>query len=295
MDIRVLQYFLAVAREESISRAAECLHMSQPPLSRQMKELEEELGVQLLIRGSRKVTLTPEGQILRKRAEELVSLMHKTEKEIRSPDDSLSGDIYIGAGETEAMGKLAKVAKALQAEHPGIHYNIISGDAKEVTEQLDKGLLDFGVLLDPVDLTKYDSLPIPAKDTFGVLMRKDSPLAARKTVTAEDLRSLPLLVSRQTLDGGGLYALLQCTEQELNIVATYTLIYNASLLVAEGFGYALCLDKLINTHGSDLCFRPLSPANEIGMRLVWKRNQLFSRPAFLFLSALQNAWNQNTL
>ncbi|MDO4573117.1 MAG: LysR family transcriptional regulator [Clostridia bacterium] len=224
MDIRVLRYFLAVARAESITKAAGQLHMSQPPLSRQMKELEQELGVQLLIRGSRKVTLTEQGRLLRKRAEELVELFHKTEKEVSSAGGTVSGDIHIGGGETDAIRMLAKVAADLHETHPQIHYHLTSGDAAEVTERLDKGLIDFGVLLDPVSVEKYDSLSFPAADTFGVLMRRDSPLAEKEHIRGEDLWDKPLIVSRQTLASREMENLIGREFSLLDIVYTYTLI-----------------------------------------------------------------------
>ncbi len=198
MDIRVLSYFLAVAREESITKAAEVLHMTQPPLSRQLKDLEEELGKQLLIRGSKKVTLTEDGMLLRKRAEELVDLMEKTKAEFSVSDENISGDVYIGGGETDAVSVIAGAAKELQDEYPLICYHIYSGDANHVTERLDKGLIDFGLLVEPVDITKYDYMRLPQKDIWGILMRKDSPLAEKETVCAEDLWDKPLIVSHQT-------------------------------------------------------------------------------------------------
>lgn len=290
MDIRVLRYFLAVAREESITKAAEQLHMSQPPLSRQLKDLEKELGVQLLVRGSRKVTLTEQGMILRKRAEELVELFHKTEKEVTSPSEVVSGDIYIGGGETDAIRMLAKTATKLHEKHPQIHYHLTSGDAEEVTERLDKGLIDFGVLLDPVNVDKYDSLKIPAEDTFGVLMRRDSPLAEKEHIRGEDLWDKPLIVSRQTLTSKEMEKIIGREFSMLDVVSTYTLIFNASRMVAEGFGYVLCLDGLINTRGTNLCFKPLYPIHEIGLSLVWKKYQVFSRASTLFLNSVQNEW-----
>ncbi|MBD5453770.1 MAG: LysR family transcriptional regulator, partial [Lachnospiraceae bacterium] len=181
MELRVLQYFLAVAREQSIIRAAESLHLSQPTLSTQIKAMEEELGKQLLIRGtkgSRKVTLTEEGMILRKRAEEILNLVQKTEREISLSDQIIVGDVYIGTGETDAIRIMAKAARELYKAYPGIHYHIASGNSDFVLEQLDKGLIEFGMIFGSIDHAKYNSIPLPYKDTWGVLMRKDSPLAA---------------------------------------------------------------------------------------------------------------------
>ena len=180
MDIRVLEYFLAVAREGSISKAAESLCMTQPPLSRQLKDLERELGKQLLIRGSKKITLTEEGILLRKRAEELIELMEKTKNEISLSDEHINGTVCIGSGETDAISLLARAARDLQQKWPDISYSIYSGDAAHVTEKLDNGLIDFGLLIEPVDISKYDYIRLPVKDTWGVLMRKDCPLAAKE-------------------------------------------------------------------------------------------------------------------
>lgn len=291
MELRVLQYFLAIAREQSIIRAAESLHLSQPTLSTQMKSLEEELGKQLLIRGtkgSRKVTLTEEGMILRKRAEEILDLVKKTEKEVTLANDIIVGDIYIGTGETDAVRILAKAAKSLQDTSPGIQFHISSGNSTFVKERLDKGLLDFGIVFGAVDLTKYNALKLPAKDVWGVLMRKDSPLAAKEAVSPEDLWDKPLIISQQEEKGGIVTQWLKRQTSDLNIVATYNLIFNASLLVDEGLGYAICFDKIINTTGtSSLCFRPLVPILEQEMSVIWKKYQVFSKPAEKFIEVLR--------
>lgn len=288
MDIRVLQYFLAVAREESITKAAEALHMTQPPLSRQLKDLENEVGKQLLIRGSKRITLTEEGMLLRKRAEEMIDLMEKTKAELSASDENIGGDIYMGSGESEAVSIIAKVAKSLQDKYPLIRYHIYSGDADHITERLDKGLIDFGLLVEPFDIVKYDFIRLPVKDTWGVLMRKDSPLAEKEKITAEDLWEQPLIISHQTSISNEMVAWLRRDMSKLNIVATYDLLYNASRFVKMGFGYAIALDKLINTSGdSELCFRPLYPVEEAGLCIVWKKYQMFSKAADRFLKQIQ--------
>ncbi|MGN0617771.1 MAG: LysR family transcriptional regulator [Ruminiclostridium sp.] len=290
MEIRVLKYFLAVAREQNISAAAESLFLSQPTLSRQLKELEEELGKQLFIRGSRKITLTEEGLLLRKRAEEIVELMDKTEKELSNSDEQVSGEIYIGAGETDGLRLIAKAAKELQEQYPQITYRIISGDAVDITERLDKGLIDFALLLEPVDISKYSYLKFPVKDVWGVLMRRDCPLAEKKSISSKDLQDMPLIVSRQAVDGSELTQWLKNGGEQLNIVSTYNLVYNASLMVDEGLGVALCLDKIINVSGdSSLCFRPLKPRLDVGMSLVWKKYQVFSKAAEKFILKMQES------
>ncbi len=287
MELRVLQYFLAVAKEQNISAAAQSLHLTQPTLSRQLRELEEELGKQLMVRGSRKITLTEEGMLLRKRAEEILELVDRTEKEVMRSNDAVSGDIYIGTGETDGVRQIARTANQLQERCPGVRFHIVSGDAVDVCERLDKGLLDFGVLLGDIDKTKYHYMELPMRDVWGVLMRRDSPLAAQDAVSPRDLWDKPLILSRQMDNKSGLYRWLRKEPAELQTVATYNLIYNASLMVDEGMGYAFTLDKLVNTRGSDLCFRPLRPRLELGMYLVWKKSQIFSKAAELFLNGLQ--------
>lgn len=286
MELRVLQYFLAVAREQSISGAAEILHLSQPTLSRQIKNMEKELGKQLLIRGNRRITLTEEGMILCKRAEEIMELVKKTESEITLSDESIAGDIYIGAGESNSVGYIAKVANALRREYPLVHFHIESGDAQTVYEQLDKGLIDFGLLFGNIDLTKYNSISLPTKDNWGVLMPKDSELAKRDVITPNDLIKEPLIVSRQGITRGELQNWFKLPEEKLNVVATYNLLYNASLLVEEGVGYALCLDKIINTSNCNLCFKPLYPKLEVSMSIVWKKHQVFSKASNKFLDLI---------
>ena len=290
MELRVLQYFLAVAREQSISAAAGSLHISQPALSTQMKALEEELGKQLLIRGvkgSRRVLLTDEGMVLRKRAEEILSLVRKTEEEIACPDEAISGEVSIGSGETELVRLFARAARTLRARHPDIRYRISSGNAEFVLENLDKGLIDFGLLFGGVDVRKYDTLPMPACDRWGVLMRRDAPLAQKEAICPEDLWDKPLIVSHQRGDDSYLSRWMKREIGRLNVVATYNLVYNASLLVDEGLGYALTFDGLINTEGSDLCFRPLAPQLEAPDSIVWKKYQVFSKPAAAFLQCLR--------
>ena len=292
MELRVLRYFLAIAREGTISGAANYLHVTQPTLSRQIRDLEEELGQKLLVRGSHRVTLTAEGMLLRKRAEEIVSMADKTEEEFQSMKGDLSGDIYIGGGETDAMNEIAAVCCALHRDHPGIRYHLYSGNAQDVTERLDKGLLDFGLLIQPTDITKYHYLSLPVRDTWGVVMRRDSPLAAKDVVGPEDLQPLPLIFSRQVLEerseGNGLVEWFGPSWSRLNIVTTFNLCYNAAVMARQGLGYVVSLDKLVDTSpASPLCFRPLRPALESGLDIVWKKYQVFSSAAQLFLERLE--------
>ncbi|MGN0622938.1 MAG: LysR family transcriptional regulator substrate-binding protein, partial [Oscillospiraceae bacterium] len=232
---------------------------------------------------------TEEGVLLRKRAEEIMELISRTEKEIVFSDSGISGDIYIGAGETDGLRIIARSAKALIEKYRDIKFHIISGDAVDIMERLDKGLIDFALLLEPVDISKYSYIKLPVKDTWGVLIRRDSPLAKKDYITPEDLNGVPLIVSRQASDGSELTDWLRSGKGEPEIAATYNLVYNASLMVDEGIGAALCLDKIINVSGeSGLCFRPLSPRLEIGMSLVWKKGQVFSKAAEQFIMKIKD-------
>ena len=290
MEVRILRYFLAVIREESISKAAEYLHITQPTLSRQIMELEKELGSKLLNRGKRnnKITLTDEGMLLRKRAEEIIALVDKTESEFNTANKIVSGDIYIGGGETDAMRFIAKTVQKLKNDYPHIRYHLFSGNADDVTEKLDKGLLDFGILIEPADIAKYNYIKLPVTDRWGLLMRKDSPLADKEKIFASDLPGIPLIISRQALVKNEISGWSGEDVDKLNIVATYNLVYNASLMVDEGFGYALCLDKLVNTsESSNLCFKSLAPQLEAHLDIVWKKHQVFSKAAEIFLTMLK--------
>lgn len=295
MEIRVLRYFLAIAREGSITNAANFLHVTQPTLSRQIRDLEEELGQRLFVRGSHHMSLTAEGMILRKRAEEIISMVDKTEAEFQSMEHMVSGDIYIGSGETKAIQIVAQIAKELRDTYPGIHYHLYSGNSEDVTERLDKGLLDFGILIQPADISKYDYLNLPAKDTWGVVMKKDSPLSKKEVIRKEDLLEVPLICSRQAImqerSGNEFAQWFGEDFDRLNIVTTFNLVYNAAIMVEAGVGYAVTIDKLVNTaESSALCFRPLEPKLDSGLNLIWKKYQVFSSAAELFLERLQDAF-----
>ncbi len=291
MEIRVLRYFLAVAREGTIVGAAKFLHVTQPTLSRQLQDLEEELGQQLFIRSNRSITLTPEGRLLRKRAEEILEIVNRTESDFNSMGEVIGGSVHIGGGESRAMRLIAGLIRELHDDYPEIRYNLYSGNAEDVMERLDKGILDFGVLIQPVDISKYDSVALPVRDVWGVIMRKDSPLAEKETVTLRDLMKLPLICSRISIRQSAVRN--ACTEwfgasfDKLDIVATYNLIYNAALMVESGIGYALALEGLVDAVGNHaLCFRPLEPGVESGLNIVWKKYQVFSRAAEIFRERL---------
>ena len=289
MDIRVLKYFLAVAREQSFSVAAERLYLSQPTLSRQLKELEDELGKPLLNRSSKGVTLTEEGMILRARAEEIVALVDKAENEVKQSGEQVTGMVYIGAGETYAIKLVADTAKNLSADYPDLQYSIYSADGSDVLEKLEKGLLDFGIVFQSVDTSKYNSVELPLKDRFGVLMRRDCPLAKKETLSVSDLKGQPLIIPRQPNHNSMFLETLGLDESKADITAQYNLVYNGSVMASEGMGYCICIDRLINVTGeSNMCFKPFEPEISASCLFIWKRNATFSKAAEKFLEQFIN-------
>ena len=241
------------------------------------------------------MTLTAQGILLRKRAEEILSMVDKTLAEFSSMESMVAGDIYIGGGETEAIKLIAQLAKDLRKDYPDIHYHLYSGNSEDVTERLDKGLLDFGILIQPANITKYDYIHIPAKDTWGTVMKKDDPLAQKEVIRKEDLLDAPLIFSRQAMiqDQSGNEVAKWFGEDfdKLNIVTTFNLVYNAAIMVEAGIGYALTIDKIANTtESSNLCFRPLEPRLDSGLDIVWKKYQVFSPAAELFLKRLEETF-----
>lgn len=287
MEIRVLRYFLAVAQEGSVTRAARALHLTQPTLSRQIRELEEELGQTLFSRGGRELSLTREGLLLRQRAEGIVGLAEITEKEFRSlGEKTVSGDLSLGCGESKALSFVTDALKVLQDEHPLIIPHFFSGNGEIVMDRLDKGLLDFAVLMGAENTERYYSLPLPNHDTWGLLMDKDDPMAQKKAITAEDLLGIPLILSSQSLSRDELSGWLGFPMSRLHIAATYTLLFNGSLMVRSGLGYALCFDHIAPSgKDSPFAFRPLTSP----LSLVWKKHQILSAPAEAFLAKIREA------
>lgn len=287
LEIRVLRYFLAVAQEGSVTRAARALHLTQPTLSRQIRELEEELGQTLFSRGGRELSLTREGLLLRQRAEEIVGLAEITEKEFRSlGEKTVSGDLSLGCGESKALSFVTDALKVLQDEHPLIIPHFFSGNGEIVMDRLDKGLLDFAVLMGAENTERYYSLPLPNHDTWGLLMDKDDPMAQKKAITAEDLLGIPLILSSQSLSRDELSGWLGFPMSRLHIAATYTLLFNGSLMVRSGLGYALCFDHIAPSgKDSPFAFRPLTSP----LSLVWKKHQILSAPAEAFLAKIREA------
>jgi DNA-binding transcriptional LysR family regulator len=285
LEIRVLEYFLAVANEGSITKAAASMHVSQPNISRQLQELEEELGTRLFIRGNPNITLTEEGRLLYKRAQEMIDLRAKTKTDINYLKSNIEGNVYIGCGETEGMRFIAKAVKTLQDDCPNIHIHLYSGNAMDVLERLDKGLLDFGLIIGLQDDQLYDVMELPYKDTFGLLMRKDSPLASRKYICPKDFCRLPFLMSYSVTARSAFSKWLGKSFDSLRTVVSYNLINNAALMVEEGVGYALTFEGLPKTDA--LCFKPLYPRLELGISLVRKKHQIFSRASEKFYIKMQ--------
>ena len=290
MEIRVLKYFLAVAREENITRAAESLNITQPTLSRQLMQLEEELKVQLFIRSKSKIVLTDKGMLLRRRAEEIVGLAEKTENEFSNYEDIIAGEIFIGSGETNSMHSLAKVMKDFHDLYPQVQYNLYSANADDIKEKIDKGLIDIGLLTEPVDISKYDFVRLKEKEVWGVLMRKDDVLASKDYVTADDLIDKPLISSRRGMIQNEIFNWFGKNYDKLNIISTYNLVLNASVMVEEGLGYAFSLENLIDE--TNICFKPIFPKVETGTVIVWKKHQIFSSATTKFIEEIKSAFKE---
>lgn len=287
MELRVLKYFLAVAREENITRAAALLHLTQPTLSRQLMQLEEELGVQLFHRSRYHIVLTDEGMLLRRRAQELVDLAEKTEREFACRETELMGEISIGAGETRSMSFLSRAMVSFRTLYPKVTFRIFSANADDVKERLDMGILDMGLLTEPVDVGKYAFCRMQEKDLWGVLVRTDSPLAAMEAVTPQDLEDVPLLISGREIVQRELASWFGERWEKLQIAATFNLVLNAANMVRCGVGTALCVD--LNTAFDDLRFLPLSPRMETGTVLVWKKDQILTPAVEAFHQHIKNA------
>ena len=288
MDLKSLRYFLAIADEGSISAAAESLNLSQPNISRQMTLLEKELGAKLFERGSRRIVLTEEGMLLRRRAVEILQLADTAVTEIGSAGKDVIGTVRIGCGETDAMRVVARAIRRFSETHPMVRFELHSGNAEDVSDLLERGLVDFGVLIEPTDKTRYDYLSFPTDIRWGALVRRDDPLARMYGVSPSDISGRRVIVLRQNMAANGISGWMGPDFPEPDVVATYNLLFNASLLVSEGVGIALCLEGIVNTSGdSDLVFVPFEPELRVGMSLVWKKNSVQGRAQRLFLDGLR--------
>lgn len=289
MELRQLQYFLMVAREGTISGAAAVLHVSQPSLSRQMQELERELGCTLFERGSRRITLTEPGMRLRSRAEEIVDLVGRTEDEFRVTAGTLAGEVRVAGGETPAMELVADAIAVFKDAYPLVRFNLFSGNAEAVGERLDRGRADFGVFVGHADLSRFEFLQLPARDRWGVFMREDDPLTSLESVSPDDLAGRSLVLSEQA--GREMGTWFHRDLDDLDVVATYNLLYNAALLARRGVGYVISLEGIVDTSaGSGLAFRPLEPAVSADIFIAWKRYQSFSPAAEAFLAEIRRRW-----
>lgn len=291
MEIRVLRYFLEIARESSMSRAAETLHVSQPTLSKQMKELEFELGKKLFHRGSTSVSLTDEGMLLRKRAEDILTMVDKTTSEFRELDNITGGEVHIGCAESHQIKYLAWVIKDFKEAYPRFRYHLTSGNTEQVVERLDRGLIDFAFIVEPPNLERYNHIEIPGTDIWGLAIRKDHPLAEKKEIVFADLTRVDLICSEQ---GMKFDIARWCGENadQLNLSGTINLCYNGGVFVEEGLGGMLTFDRLVNTgDDSNLCFRPLSPRLETKMYIIWKKYQVFTPIAELLLDELKKRFH----
>ena len=286
MELRTLKYFLEIAREGNVTRAADRLHMTQPTLSRQIAQLEEELGEKLYIRESYGIRLTEEGLLLKKRAEEILELEEKIRIEFSGHD--INGTVYIGAGETAGIKHIGKILRELREKYSGIKYRMISGDAEDITDKLDKGLIDFGLFVGKVNLNKYNCMTLNDFDTWGVIVRRDDELASKNFIVPEDLRGRELLFSHQAKTQGEFSEWLGCPVKELNIIGTHNLVYNASVMVREGLGILITIDGIINTEKeSGLKFIPLKPEMKAKLILAWKKEAVFSKAAKKFLEFIK--------
>ena len=286
MELRVLRYFLAAAREENITKAAALLHITQPTLSRQLMQLEEELGVKLFRRSQYRIILTDEGMLLRRRAQEIVELADKAERELRHTETELTGEVAIGCGESASMTFLSQHIRAFRERCPQVQFRIYSANADDVKERIEKGLLDMGLLTEPVDIGRYAFLRTPQKDRWGILVPKEDPLARRERVTPSDLLTLPLIVSGRSSVMHELAGWFGDVYDRVEIAATYNLILNAANMVKNGVGAALCFD--LDNISDALAFVPLSPTLETGTVLAWKKDQSCSAAAERFLQFVKN-------
>ena len=291
MEIRTLRYFLAVAREENMTRAADLLHVTQPTLSKALKSLEDELGKKLFTRHSFRIELTEEGVLLRKRAEDLVFMADKIEQEFLSLDDITGGDIYFGLAESYQIRYLAREVMRFKKTYPDMRYHITSGDTEQVTEKLDKGLLDFAVICETPDERKYNYILFPEADYFGAVIPAEAKLSKKEQIKVDDLTGLPLFCSEQSWEND-IRPWAKERFRDLRLEGSFRLSYNGSMFAKEGLGILLTLNNLIDTSPeSGLVFRPLSPHLEMKMYLIWNKYQSFTPIADLFLKQIQAAFS----
>ena len=286
MELRVLKYFLVVATERNISNAAKILYVSQPALSKQLKNLEEELGVTLFKRGNRNITLTEDGVYFLTKAKEILALVDTTVANL-TQEDIIGGEINIGAGESAQMGHIFNIINDMMIDYPNIKTNVTSGNADEMLLKLDNGTLDFAITFGFVDKSKYEHLSLPWCDKWGLLVRKDNFLAKKDYILSKDLENIPLIISKQTNVDNFLAGWIGKSIENFNVVGTFNLLYNASLMAKQNIGSVLCFGGIINTSESNLKFIPLKPELETEMSIIWKKNQTLSNVSKKFLENLK--------
>lgn len=284
MEIRVLRYFLTVVREESITKASEVLHITQPTLSRQLAQMEEEIGVKLFDRGSRKIKLTNEGILLRRRAEEILQLIDKTEKELIEQEEQVEGRISVGCGEIASMQILSELFKSFHQKYPRVNFDIFTATADLVKEQMDKGLLDLGLLLEPVDMEKYDFVRLDKKERWVVLMPPNDLLTKKEFVTAKDLSVLPLILPRRMQVQSELASWFDDYYKNLNVLFTSNLSTNSAIMVSQGLAYSVVIEGSVPFwDASKITYRPMYPELTATSVLAWKRGQPFSLAVTKFI------------
>ena len=289
MEFRLLKYFLMVAREENITKADNLLHITQPTLSRQLIQLEEELGVTLFQRSKHRIILTEDGMLLRRRANEIISLMEKTQQELTKECDDLVGEISIGCGETQNMSYLSQKIKEFHRVHPLVKFHIHSTTADEIKERIENGLLDMGLVTEPVDISKYNFFRLPQKEQWGILVHEKHRLAQKTFITPDDLINEPLIIAKRTAVQNELINWFNNSSEKLNIVATYNLILNAANMVKHQIGVALCFNLNFDNLYQDLRFIPLFPEIKTGAVLIWKKNHISSQTMSHFIQSIKNA------
>lgn len=291
MDLRVLKYFITVAKQGNITKAAEALHITQPTLSRQLKELEEELGASLFLRGNRQITLTDAGLLFQQRAEEMVRLLEKTQRELEDERNLVGGTVSIGCVETTASQALPELLTGFSKKHRMVQYDLYSANGDDIKEKLDRGDIDLGILLEPVETAKYDYLRLPIRDLWGVVIRRDDPIAQQESISLEQVAGLPLIVPRRSIVQEEIASWFGVDWDQLNIFATHNLLTNAILLASAGLGYPVCVQGAYTIRETEkVCFVPISPERTAGHVLAWKKNRMFTSATTLFIDHVRNTF-----
>lgn len=288
MDLRVLKYFLAIAREGNITKAAEVLHITQPTLSRQIMDLEQEIGADLFIRGKRKVILTDAGVLFQQRAKEIVLLLQKTQRDLAKQNDLVGGMISIGCVESSAAKILADIIKSFSMQYSMVQYELYNSDGDDIREKLDQGYIDIGILIEPVETTKYDFIQLPILERWGILMHRDDPLAIKDYIDISDIFELPIIIPRRSTEKEEVISWINMEAEELRIIASYNLLTNVLFLISNGIGYALCIEGAYAIRkSSEFYFLPFSPERVARHVVAWKKNKVFNSATTLFLDFLK--------